>query len=386
MQSILIVDDSPENISSLKSILEKEYKIYAAVSGETALTIMLKILPDIVLLDVVMPEVSGVDVLKLMKQDNDLKYIPVIFVTGHDDKESEKEGIAYGAVDFIRKPYNPEIVSLKIKNHLTNKIYRDELEKTVKERTAELAASQQAVIMGMSLLAEGRDNETGNHIKRIQVYTEILTHYIQHKNPEILTKHDAESIIMYAPLHDIGKVSIPDNILLKKGKFTQEEFEIMQSHTELGAQVLKKTNSMIKSSIDYKKINKPEESILSKLQDEVIEKEEKDTEEVIHKHLEIAIEICEFHHEKYDGSGYPRGLKGEQIPISARIVALADIYDALTSERPYKKAFSHQQAYKIITEGDGRTMPGHFSPEVIDAFNAVHKDFEKVMKEFKIDD
>lgn len=349
MNSVLIVDDSKENIDSLRAILEDEYKVYVARSGMLALDIMQRVQPDLVLLDVMMPGMSGFDVLEEMKKDSHLETIPVIFVSGAGDLSNETKGVEYGAADYIRKPYHPEIVYLKVKNHISNKLSRDNLEHLVETRTAELIASRKAVIIGMSLLAEGRDQETGNHLQRMQQYTKIIAKYIHRMHPKMLSKEEMYSTILYAPLHDIGKVSVPDSILLKSGKLTEEEFLIIQGHTTFGSQVLKKTEKIMMST------------------------EEKDS-------LRVAIEICDSHHERYDGTGYPNQLKGMQIPISARIVALADVYDALTSERTYKKAFSHEEAYRIITEGDGRTMPQHFAPEVMEAFVEMQNQFEILSK------
>ncbi len=349
MSSVLIVDDSKENIESLRAILEGEYKVFVADSGMVALNIMKKVQLDLVLLDVVMPGLSGLDVLDEMKKDKRLEAIPVIFISGAGDLSDETKGVESGAVDYIHKPYNPEIVYLKVKNHIINKLSRDNLERLVEIRTAELSASRKAVIMGMSMLAEGRDQETGNHLQRMQEYTKIIAKYINKKYPEILSREELQSTILYAPLHDIGKVSIPDSILLKTGRLTTEEFVTIQAHTTFGAQILKKTEKFLMSN------------------------DGKDA-------LRVAIEICESHHEKFDGTGYPNGIKGEEIPISARIVALADIYDALTSERPYKKAFSHEEAFDIITVGDGRTMPQHFSPEVLEAFIEKQYAFKSLSK------
>ena len=392
MNSVLIVDDSVENLNSLRSILENDYKIFVATSGESALKIMNRTIPDLVLLDVIMPGMSGFDVFNEMKKHEDLKAIPVIFVTGDNDIEGETKGVLAGAMDYIHKPYNAEVVYLKVRNHMIGKITRDNLEYLVKMRTAELSASRQAVIIGMSMLAEGRDHDTGNHLKRMQQYTKILAQYIAKVRPDLLSVSEAEETVLYAPLHDIGKVSIPDSILLKKGRLTDEEFTVMQNHTVFGAEVLVKTDIFM--SIDERDIENSAEldlefqknyvkmsskllantEFLSKIDIAVPTKNESA------KPLRVAIEICESHHEKYDGTGYPQKLKGEEIPISARIVALADIYDALTSSRPYKKAFTHEEAYDIIVNGDGRTEPAHFAPEVLDAFINTSSKFEALVQ------
>jgi putative two-component system response regulator len=196
-------------------------------------------------------------------------------------------------------------------------------------------ASRRSVILGMSLLAEGRDEDTGDHINRIQLYTGILARKIHENNKERLSREEMEQIILYSPLHDIGKVSIPDSILFKPGKLTTEEFDAMKIHTSFGSDVLTQTEHQMVTDSET---------------------------------IRVAIEIAKYHHEKFDGSGYPEGLKGDSIPISAQIVALADIYDALTSKRVYKKAFAHELACDIILNGDGRTEPQHFSPDVLSAF------------------
>ncbi len=343
--TVLLVDDSKENIDGLRSILDREYNIQVALSGEKALELMEKRPPDIVLLDVYMQGLNGFDVLNRMKKIKELEYIPVIFITAATDAFSETVGLQMGAVDYILKPYDADIVCFKVKNHIANKMNRDNLERLVELRTAELSDSRHAVILGMSLLAEGRDKGTGDHIKRMQKYTEILARDIANKHPELISLGDLQQIVLYSPLHDIGKVFIPDNILLKKGPLTKEEFDLMKTHTTYGTEVLRKTEFLMTSESDT---------------------------------LKIAIEICESHHEKYDGSGYPFGLKGDKIPVAARIVALADIYDALTSVREYKPAYTHEKAYGIITEGDGRTMPEHFAPEVLEAFKSVADEFGKI--------
>lgn len=346
MNSVLIVDDSRENAEALRTILEERYLVYVALSGKSAMEMMSFIQPDIVLLDVVMPDIGGFDVLSFMRNKEHLKSIPVIFITAAADWIHEAQGLLMGAADYILKPYDPDIVSIKVKNHIMNKMNRDGMERLILQRTAELSSSRQAVIWGMSLLAEGRDQGTGAHIHRIQKYTKILAEEVARLHPSMLEGEELQRIILYAPMHDIGKVSIPDHILLKKGALTPEEFEIVKTHTTFGTEVLKKTEYLLTS--------------------------EKET-------LRVAIEICGSHHEKYDGSGYPQGLKGQEIPISARIIALADVYDAVTSVREYKPAFSHEQAYDIIVKGDGRTMPSHFAPEIMEAFDNVSEQFRGVL-------
>lgn len=343
--SILIVDDSKENIDGLRSILEADYAISVALSGEMALRLMERAKPDLILLDVVMPGLDGFDVLERMRAIDALAYIPVIFITGASDLFNEAKGLRLGAVDYVSKPYDPDIVCIKVKNHIANKMNRDNLERLVELRTAELSASRQAVILGMSLLAEGRDQGTGAHIKRIQLYTEILARQIHKSFPDILSMAELSQTILYSPLHDIGKVCIPDSILLKRGPLTPEEFDIIKNHTTFGTEVLRKTEHLMSAESDT---------------------------------LRVAIEIAESHHEKFDGTGYPHGLKGEEIPMAARIVALTDIYDALTSVREYKPAFTHENACEIILQGDGRTEPSHFDPIVLDAFRQVAPDFKHV--------
>lgn len=345
--SVLLVDDNKENIDGLRSILDSEYTVYVALSGENALELMRRVSPDIVLLDVVMPGMGGFDVLDRMKSFDSLSHIPVIFITGASDFYNETKGLLMGAVDYISKPYDPDIVCIKVKNHIMNKMNRDNLEKLVDLRTAELSASRRAVIMGMSLLAEGRDKGTGLHIKRIQRYTEIISNWLCRNRPELLSIQERNQVVLYVPLHDIGKVCVPDSILLKPGKLTPEEFELMKMHTTFATEVLRKTESLLTSDSDT---------------------------------LRVAIEICESHHERFDGTGYPYGLKGDEIPISARIAALTDVYDALTSKREYKDAYPHCESREIILQGDGRTLPCHFDPDVLQAFIECEEEFKRFLQ------
>jgi putative two-component system response regulator len=353
--SVLIADDSEENINALLGMLEDSYTVYVATNGEQALEVMDKKLPDLVLLDVVMPGISGFEVLRRMKTDKRFLHTPVIFITSTGDSFSEAQGLMLGAVDYIIKPYNPDIVSIKVRNQMDNKLHRDNLEQLVEQRAAqliksskELRKSQEAIIFGMSYLAERRDLGTGTHLKRMKRITEILAKRLRAEHPDYISEDEVNKITMYAPLHDIGKVAISDSILLKPDILTPEEFETVKGHTSLGAEILLQTNELLDSNS---------------------------------RGLVIAIDIAMYHHEKFDGSGYPKGLKGTKIPLSARIVALADVYDALTSKREYKEAYSHSKAREIILNGDGRTSPEHFDPLILDVFKLCAGDMENIHRQ-----
>jgi putative two-component system response regulator len=346
--TVLAVDDMQDNLDILESILEDEYAVQTALSGVDALIMMKKgPMPDLVIMDKEMDKIDGFEALKRMKLDEDLAKIPVIFATSASDIESQEQGLALGAVDYLSKPYEPRTLLRKVHNHIELKACRDSLERMrdsldekVKERTAELKATHSAIILGMSLLSESRDQETGSHIARIQRLTQIIAARMQKMYPDMLTRRQVELFTTYSPLHDVGKVGVPDAVLQKHGKLTNEEFEQMKAHTTSGGDILREITRYMP------------DSYLSS--------------------LTTAIEIAECHHERYDGTGYPNGLMGEEIPLAARIVSVADVYDALRSPRSYKPAFSHQQAMDIMLKGDGRTSPTHFDPVVLTVFQAVH--------------
>ena len=350
VHTVMIVDDMQINLDILNAILIDKYEVLVASSGKEAL---LKLrdaaqLPDLILLDISMPDMSGFEVISLISIDSMLANIPVIFVTGETDEYSEEKGLNLGAVDYIRKPYNPDIILIKIRNHIELKSYRDDLEKAVQlrtrqleERTNELQATHDALILGMSLLSESRDKVTGAHLARIQQQTFLLASKISELYPEMLNEHMVEMITAYSPLHDVGKVAVPDAVLNKEGGLTKEEYELMKTHTTGGGELLRQIAMFL-----------PGEQ----------------------SQLDWAIEISEGHHEKYDGTGYPKGIKGSKIPLAARIVAVPDVYDALRSSRPYKRGFTHEEALDIILVGDGRTSPAHFDPIVLEAFRLVQDD------------
>ncbi|MBL7091403.1 two-component system response regulator [Acidovorax sp.] len=353
--TVLVVDDTPDNLSLMSDLLRTDYKVKLAPSGERALQIVAgDSKPDLILLDIMMPDMDGYEVLRRLQFNPDTEDIPVIFLTAMSAADDESVGLELGAVDYITKPINPAIVMARVRNHLQLKRARDFLaqhnhflEQEVANRTRAMAELQDATIRAMASLAETRDNETGNHIRRTQHYMEALARDLQNhpRFKDELTDAAIETIFKSAPLHDIGKVGIPDRILLKPGKLTPEEFEIMKTHTTLG-------------------------------RDAIIAAETGTTQD--NPFFRYAKEIAYSHQEKWDGSGYPEGLVGNTIPLSARLMAVADVYDALISERVYKPSYSHEQAVKIIRDGRG----SHFDPDMVDAFLALSEEFRRIAQQF----
>ena len=357
--SILAVDDDPGNLAVLGNLLRAHYDMLAAPSGERALQIAAGTTkPDLILLDVLMPGMDGYAVLARLRASPATRDIPVIFVTGLDSTEDEEKGLQLGAVDYITKPYRPVIVLARIHAQLDLKRARDLLanqnaflEEEVARRMAENQIIQDVSIHALGSLAEMRDPETGNHIRRTQGYVQALARHLQGhpRFAPVLSEQFIRLLSKSAPLHDIGKVGIPDHILLKPGKLTAEEWAIMQTHARLGA--------------------------------EAIEHAERDAEKPV-AFLALAKEIARWHHEKWDGSGYPDGLVGEAIPASARLMALADVFDALISPRVYKAPMPVEQAHGIIIEGRGR----HFDPDVVDAFNVILNEFTAIAQRYRDDE
>ncbi|NCA69773.1 MAG: two-component system response regulator [Sphingobacteriia bacterium] len=360
---ILIVDDTPQNLTLLGELLQPLYRVRVANSGERALRVAgNQPRPDLVLLDVMMPGMDGHEVLQRMRADPVMRDIPVIFITAMEGSENEEYGLSLGAVDYITKPINPAIVLARVKTQLELKGARDRLahenewlEAEVARRMRENLLIQDLSIRALANLAEARDNETGQHILRTQAYVEVLArHLVDHPRfAPALAGQRLELIVKAAPLHDIGKVGIPDAILLKPGRLSAEELTIMKTHAEIGATAIQRA-----------------------MQYSLAGANEAETQQVpeAFAFLQVASEIAGSHHEKWDGSGYPAGLSGDAIPVSGRLMALADVFDALLNRRVYKPAMSLEETTRIILDGRG----SHFDPAVVDAFIACRDRFAEI--------
>ena len=358
-QTILVVDDTPDNIALLSTLLKDRYKVRAANNGERALAIAAgQPRPDLILLDIMMPGMDGYEVCERLKIDPHTADIPVIFLTAKVQVEDEEFGLRLGAVDYITKPISPPIVLARVETHLTLKRARQflqdrnaYLEAEVWRRSREVMAIQEVTIMAMVSLAETRDNATGNHIRRTQHYVRALAQHLRHhpRFAAALNDETIELLFKSAPLHDIGKVGIPDRILLKPGRLTPDEFEIMKTHAALGRDAIAAAERYLDTPDSF---------------------------------LRFAREIAYSHQEKWDGSGYPEGLWGEQIPLSARLMAVADVYDALISRRIYKPALPHEQAVAMIREGRDQ----HFDPDIVDAFLECAEQFRTIAARFADDE
>lgn len=344
---VLLVDDNTTNLQLLHETLDgRGYKLLIAKNGRSALAIAQKARPSLILLDIMMPEMDGYEVCRRLKTDENTVHIPVIFITALADDEDEAKGLRMGAVDYITKPINPELVRARVHNHLELKRHQDQLEELVAERTRRLALTQAVTIESLATLAEYRDPETGGHIKRTQNYVKALAAHLK-DHPRYRDELNDEIIdVLYlsAPLHDLGKVGVRDNVLLKEGRLTDDEFEEMKKHTIYGEEALRITEQKLGAD----------------------------------SFLRYAKEIAYNHQEKWDGTGYPRGLKGDEIPLSGRLMALADVYDALISKRVYKPPFPHEKAVEIIVEGRDK----HFDPDLVDAFLKLEDTFRNIALTF----
>jgi putative two-component system response regulator len=365
--TILIVDDTPQNLTVLGELLKPHYRVRAANSGQRALSAAsTDPRPDLILLDVMMPEMDGYQVLRRLGDKVETRDIPVIFITAMAATEDEEFGLELGAVDYITKPFNPSIVLARVHTQLELKQARDRLarendwlEREVARRMRENLLIQDLSVRALACLAEARDNETGQHIVRTQLYVELLANNLaEHERfREALAGAKLGMIVKAAPLHDLGKVGIPDAILLKPGRLTAEEFEIMKTHTTIGADAITKAMEQALAGADDAMTAQASSAFAF---------------------LNVAHEISLGHQEKWDGSGYPAGAAGDAIPVSARLMALADVFDALMSRRVYKAPMTLDETTQIILDGRGK----HFDPDVVDAYLACRDKFAEIARRF----
>jgi len=359
-QKIIMVDDIQAILDQGKSILRPYYEVYPAPSAARLFEMLGKIVPDLILLDINMPEMDGYETIRKLKADERFSDIPVIFLTAKNDECSEREGFDLGAVDYVVKPFSPPLLLKRIENQLlvvrkTKDLqasqaelqkYTNNLEEMVQKKAEEVLDLQNVVLAVMADLVEFRDKSTGGHIMRTRHYLKALINGVIQNNSEYKDEISAWNMNFFlqsALLHDVGKIAISDRILNKPGKLTREEFDIMKTHVTVGVDAIKRI---------MRETNQ-------------------------HSFLDHALLLVGTHHEKWDGSGYPAGLKGKNIPLEGRLMAIVDVYDALISDRPYKKVFTHERACKIIEEGAGT----HFDPALVDVFLKVEGEFSRIAGE-----
>jgi len=360
--TVLVVDDNEMNRLLLVRRLEHDgHRVICAENGYQALEMLGGGSIDLVLLDVMMPELDGHGALQRMKANNVMRHVPVVMISANDEMESVIRCIELGAEDYLTKPFNAVLLKARVGACLDKKrlhdreeelrrelhAYGQQLEDRVRTQVEEIASAQLGTIFAMSKLAESKDPETGAHLDRMREYCKVLAERLagHEKYRSVITKKFVDAIYAASPLHDVGKVGVPDNILLKPGKLTDEEWVEMKKHTLIGADTLRAVNRQHPGNF----------------------------------FLQMGVEIAEGHHEKWDGSGYPHRRRGDEIPLAARVLALGDVYDALTSVRCYKEAFSHEKSRAIVLEGRGR----HFDPDVVDAFLECEEEFLRIRAEFR---
>ncbi|MBR7799832.1 response regulator [Undibacterium fentianense] len=375
-QTVLVVDDTKENLNVIGHLLRPYYHVRVANSGLRALEIAESApQPDLILLDVMMPEMDGYQVLSQLRQKAETSRIPVIFVTAMDADENEEHGLSLGAVDYIAKPVKPALLLARVKAHLELKASRDRLadqnaylDAEVHRRMLENELIKDFSLHALATLAEKRDNETGNHLHRTKAYVEVLMEKLK-SHPrfaaQLADPLTRQRIAKAAPLHDIGKVGIPDAILLKPGKLTPEEFEVMKTHASIGAQAIDEAIDSVNAG--RKVGNEQTPDITSNaLTASALD------------FLEVCKQIAGGHHEKWDGSGYPLGLVGEKIPLPARLMAIADVFDALMSRRHYKAAYPLDETIRLIQAGRAK----HFDPDIVDAFLELQQEFVNIANRY----
>ncbi|MBF0235836.1 MAG: response regulator [Desulfamplus sp.] len=326
---VLIVDDESNNLSLMHHILADEYQLSFAINGISALEVTKKVMPDIILMDIMMPEMDGYEACRMIKADESIADIPVIFITAMSDVEDESRGFEVGGVDYITKPVSRSIVKARVATHLALHDQKMACEKRVLERTFELESSQRSAIFMLGEAGDYNDTDTGVHIWRMAAYSCAVARC------RGWSVESAAMLELAAPMHDIGKVGIPDAILKKPGALTDEEWKIMKRHPKIGHSILSKSNTPI---------------------------------------FEMAADVAMFHHEKWNGAGYPNMLKGESIPESARVVAVADVFDALTMRRPYKDAWPVEKALEEIVNSSG----SHFDPGVVKCFLDIEDEIRQI--------
>jgi len=335
LKSIFVIDDSDTNLSMAETVLEDKYNVMTMPSAAKMFSLLDRMTPDLILLDIEMPEMNGFTALQKLKLETKWSEIPVIFLTGRNDTEAEARGLELGAVDFITKPFSAPVFLNRIRIHL-------DINEIILERTRKLNHLKNSIISVLADIVENRDKGTGEHIERTSTYIKILIDKMKEQGvySDEINKWDEEKVISSARMHDIGKISITDLIINKPGRLTEEEYELMKAHVKEGERII----------------------------DKIIERTE---EEDFLRHAWL---FASAHHEHWDGKGYPRGLKGEEIPLHGRIMAIVDVYDALVSERPYKKALPAEEAVRIIMEGAGT----HFDPNIVKAFFETRELFKSV--------
>lgn len=346
---IFLVDDSALTLADGKNALQDVYEVKTIQSAEEMLQILEHTTPALILLDIVMPDIDGYEAIKRLKANKKTREIPVIFITAQHETSKELKGLELGAIDYIRKPFSPALLLRRVERYLLLeeqkndlRTFNKHLQEMVERRTDEISALQDAVIKWTAEVVEFRDDVTGMHIERVQSYLELLLKAMQNDDRyrNEVSEWDVDTLLRSASLHDVGKIKIRDNILLKKGRLTEEEFETMKTHTYYGKTLINSLEKRVpgQTFLDYAKV----------------------------------FAYC--HHERWDGSGYPEGLKEEKIPLPARMMALADVYDALVSSRPYKEPFTHEEAMQIIQDESGT----HFDPYLVGLFESLSDEIKQV--------
>jgi putative two-component system response regulator len=353
-QKIMLVDDNMANLAMGKNMLKDAYEVYAIPSAAKLFEILEHVTPDLILLDIMMPEMDGYEAIRQLKADSNRADIPVIFLTSKTDERSELEGLSLGAIDYVAKPFSAPLLLKRIENHLLIvsqrkelKNYNDNLQEMVRSKTGQVVALQNAVLSTVAEMVEFRDNMTGGHVTRTQMYLDLLVNTLLNEKiyADEVSSWDLDFLVPSAQLHDVGKVAISDAILNKPGKLTPEEFEEMKKHVTIGVEAIDRIAKKTRG----------------------------------HAFLRHARVIAGTHHEKWDGSGYPAGLREREIPLEGRLMAIADVYDALISKRPYKQPLSAREAERIIEAGRGT----HFDPVLIDVFRMVSAYFAVIAEEYQ---